>query len=210
MPLALMNTAWPYWINATTTQTTQAIWPAWTATSTATTIYQSWVTGQAQLQGMSSQQGYQAAHNRLGQQASAEQYARTFRAQQQPPVDEEYVRQQSVRRELERRAEEKALLLLNACLILEERLRLAQHGHIFVRGFSGCRYRIRKGRVGNVDVVSKEGRVTHALCAHPMIAVPDFDTMLAQKLALETDDESFCRTANRHPAHSEQIMPVIQ
>jgi hypothetical protein len=52
---------------------------------------------------------------------------------------------------------------------------------------------------GNVDVVGRDGKPTHRLCAHPNAGVPDFDTMLAQKLMLEHDDSAFFNVANKHP-----------
>lgn len=107
----------------------------------------------------------------------------------------------------EKRAEE--LLVQN--IALEERKRYREHGHIFVKGRSGCRYRIRKGRTGNVDVIDRDGRITHRLCAHPGENVPDCDTMLAQKLMLEVDDEAFIRLANRHEHHGDRnpVMPAL-
>ena len=57
-------------------------------------------------------------------------------------------------------------------------------------------YRIERGRSRNIAEVDDVGAVIRRLCAHPVEAVPDADTMLAQKLWLEADEEAFRRIAN--------------
>lgn len=74
-----------------------------------------------------------------------------------------------------------------------------------VRGASGDQYRVRKGRVGNVDRIDAAGRVVDRWCAHPAEFVPDCDTMLAQALMLETDDAHFRRMANMHPPTADRV-----
>ena len=58
------------------------------------------------------------------------------------------------------------------------------------------RYCIRRGRVGNLERVSEEGKLQVKYCVHPRSSLPDADTMLAQKLHLEHDDEEFLKIAN--------------
>lgn len=58
------------------------------------------------------------------------------------------------------------------------------------------RYRIRRGRSGNVDQVDAQGKVLRSFCIHPIMPVPDADTMLAQKLLLEADEATFLSVAN--------------
>lgn len=60
------------------------------------------------------------------------------------------------------------------------------------------RYRIKKGRVANIEELDAGGRVVARFCVHPAKYVPDYDTMLAQKLHLEHDDEALLKIANRH------------
>ena len=57
-------------------------------------------------------------------------------------------------------------------------------------------YRIARGRSRNIHEVNEAGVRLRTLCAHPAEAVPDADTMLAQKLWLEADEEAFRRIAN--------------
>lgn len=99
-------------------------------------------------------------------------------------------------------ARERAALLLNEALSEQQRLELADKGHFSLRVIDSKTqeerlYRIRRGRSGNVDRVDASGRVLNKFCIHPIIACPDEDTMLAQKLMLEHDEEKFLRTANR-------------
>ena len=57
-------------------------------------------------------------------------------------------------------------------------------------------YRIKRGRSRNIQEINEAGAVLRRLCAHPVEDVPDADTMLAQKLWLEADEEAFRRIAN--------------
>lgn len=58
-------------------------------------------------------------------------------------------------------------------------------------------YRIHRGRAGNVqELDGPQGRAIKKFCCHPLEHVPDADTMLAQKLMLEMNEELFLKTAN--------------
>lgn len=61
----------------------------------------------------------------------------------------------------------------------------------------GVLYQIMQGRSGNVRELDKAGKPIFSYCIHPRENVPDEDTMLAQKLLLETDLPTFKRIANR-------------
>lgn len=80
----------------------------------------------------------------------------------------------------------------------EQKEDYAKFGSFNVRTLRGERYRIRKEYAGNVDKLDKDGRVCAVYCAHPTGGVPVCDVMLAQKLMLEHDEESFLNVANRH------------
>lgn len=113
------------------------------------------------------------------------------------------------RREMERRqehivavaqrkeADDRAEVLLVDNLSARQRAEYREHRHFTVHGKSGYRYRVRRGRQGNIDVVNRDGVIEARLCAHPVEQVPDADTMLAQKLWLEHDDRAFEGMANR-------------
>ncbi len=98
----------------------------------------------------------------------------------------------------QKEAEDRAEKLLLENLSLQQQLDYRERNYFVINGKSGRRYRIRRARSGNIDVIDKKGRVEHRLCAHPNEWVPDPDTNLAQKLMLEHDEEGFHRIANRH------------
>lgn len=190
---------WYYWTTATvaSTATTTAIWTNLVGNSTATTTIATssdtcvyWVNANTTIQPPT---------------PTPEQVAR------QRADAERWRKQTEEERQKREAAERRAQELLEANLVLEERERLRKDNHIFVNGRSGCRYRIRKGRTGNIDVVDDKGKITHSLCAHPAEAVPDYDTMLAQKIMLEDDDIGFSRIANRntHYGNNDPIMPSL-
>lgn len=104
------------------------------------------------------------------------------------------------RRQERKAAEARAEELLHTSLTDAQRSDLKRDGFFFVDSKrEGRRYRIRKGRMGNVDVMER-GRVLHRLCAHPNVQCPDDDTRLAQKLMLEHMEDRFIGLANVHPA----------
>lgn len=97
-------------------------------------------------------------------------------------------------------AKQKAAAILDRHLTEDQRAQLARDRFFVVRGSKGRNYRINHGRARNVVEVDAEGKAVAHLCAHPGIACPDEDTMLAQKLMLETDEDSFLAVANRSAA----------
>lgn len=102
-------------------------------------------------------------------------------------------------------AQHKADILLNEFLTRRQRKSLKELGHFEVITPRGKTYRIRRGRSNNVREINEDGNEIAMLCAHPTEYVPDADTMLAQKLMLETAEEEFLRIANRSPIHGDPI-----
>lgn len=92
--------------------------------------------------------------------------------------------------------------LLREHLSERQKLDLSQKGYFeacAVNFKEGTRryYRIRRGRAGNVFLLDgSQGREIKKLCCHPLENVPDADTMLAQKLMIEMNEELFLKTAN--------------
>jgi hypothetical protein len=120
------------------------------------------------------------------QRASAQQAARAA-TERQRKIDDE-----------RKQAKDRAAQLLDSNLTDAQRSDLKRDGFFFVDSLHGNKYRIRRGRAGNVDRMKDCGKnVSHRLCAHPMDYIPDSDTMLAQKLLLEHDEDEFLRAANR-------------
>lgn len=92
-------------------------------------------------------------------------------------------------------AEAKAEVLLRQLLTPEQQDDLDKKRCFYLHS-GGKKYRIDRGRTGNVKLVDELDQVVESYCIHPSIACPDADTMLAQKLLLETDIETFERVAN--------------
>lgn len=202
-----INSIWYPWVEQTSTTTTIDIWPHWTATATTqnsiaitSNIYTGWVT--AYHQGMAVIAGNGA---QLQPQETPGQRAERDR------LNAEHQAKWETERALRKKAEERALELLIENLSLQQRLDLKERGHFFVNGRSGCRYRIRKGQSGNIDIINERGIITHRACVHPSIYVPDSDAMLGQKLRLEHDDVELIRIANRTVLMPEApVLPALQ
>lgn len=64
---------------------------------------------------------------------------------------------------------------------------ISQHGNT---------YRVSKARSWGVRKLEGD-MVTLRACAHPSEAVPDYDTMLAQMMWLQTDEDAFLKIANK-------------
>ena len=62
---------------------------------------------------------------------------------------------------------------------------------------SGKRYRIRYGVGMNINEIDSRGRALTGLCFVPIGTLVAGDTMLAQKIALETDEASALAVARR-------------
>lgn len=92
--------------------------------------------------------------------------------------------------------------LLREHLSERQKLDLSQKGYFEVCAVNfkeGSRryYRIYRGRAGNVFLLDgPQGQKVKKLCCHPLERVPDADTMLAQKLMIEMNEDLFLKTAN--------------
>lgn len=65
---------------------------------------------------------------------------------------------------------------------------------------SGTRYRIRFGVAANVHELDDNGCPTVGFCFVPLGRLVEGDVMLAQKIALETNETTVLAVANRFPA----------
>ena len=118
----------------------------------------------------------------------------------------------------ELRAQERVLAtargeeLLLSMLDENQREALRQDSMFAVIGSHGTVYRIRWGTSGNVDWIKPDGSVGGRLCAHPSMReswLPTADVMLAQVLALRTDEREFCRVANVHVGRRPPVMEMV-
>jgi hypothetical protein len=72
-----------------------------------------------------------------------------------------------------------------------------------VVGSAGGRYRVERGVLGNIVALAPDGRPTHRLCVHPDEGLPLADMLVAQTLALQSDEPGVLRLANRHALRAE-------
>lgn len=97
-------------------------------------------------------------------------------------------------------AQKRALRLLRSTLTAEQQRQLDDHQAFEVLTANGtARYLVARGRSGNVYKLDAKGQPIKRFCVHPGVWCPDEDTMLSQKLLLETNPLEFERMANVHP-----------
>ena len=97
-------------------------------------------------------------------------------------------------------AEQKALDLLKQWLSSVQLAQYERTGRFDVTGcHSGKRYRICRGRQMNVHELDQNGVQIAVWCFGPEGCLPVSDIMLAQKIALETDEHAALAVANRCP-----------
>ena len=98
-------------------------------------------------------------------------------------------------------AEQKARKLLTQWLSPVQLVQYARKGHFEVTGcHSGKRYRIRSERQMNIDELDDRNRTVAVWCFGPVGMLPIGDIMLAQKIALETDESASLTIANGNGA----------
>ena len=95
-------------------------------------------------------------------------------------------------------AEQKALTLLRFWLSPEQAEQYDSQKHFEVVGSdTGTRYRIRRGRMMNIDQLDSAGNKVCTLCFLPVGNKAASDCMLAQKIALETFECEALAIANQ-------------
>lgn len=110
-----------------------------------------------------------------------------------------YELQLAEERRLRKIAENKAYDLLMRHLTPEQRDEYERLERFHVVAPGGNIYRIKRGSHGNIKLLEDDGeglREVESLCVAPGGAIPAFDSMLAQKLWLETDEKEIRRVAN--------------
>ena len=98
-------------------------------------------------------------------------------------------------------AEQKAHALLCAWLSPEQAQQYNSQKQFEVIGSdTGTRYRIRHGRMVNIDQLDPAGKKICTWCVVPEENLAASDCMLAQKIALETFETKALAIANQRPA----------
>jgi hypothetical protein len=196
---AILTATMPSITTSNSTLDTNVIWTVWNSQLQATMANANSATLTANISTANTLTMTQlatvwGAWNAQLQNATPEQVAEAQRRHQEQTARHAQV--QVERTAAEKRAEK----LLQDHLSPKQREELAANRFFTVAsiGKDGQRrtYRIHRGRSRNVQQVDASGRVLKTLCAHPAMLVPDPDTMLAQKLMLESQEEDFLRIAN--------------
>jgi hypothetical protein len=204
---ASTSTVWSIWAagnTATATDASNTPWYEWNlattnGTASTTNVWSNWQTGDARIT-FDPQPSNEMLGNTPETRARAreilemrEEQERRWAAERQR--HEEVQRQRNVKLEA---ARIEARGLLESVLNDVQKASLEEEDWFLVIGKSGSVYRLRRGRVGNVDLLGPDGRVLRKYCVHPGTHLPNFDDLAAQKLHLENDDESLVQMANVH------------
>ncbi|MGY8681961.1 hypothetical protein Q2941_29890 [Bradyrhizobium sp. UFLA05-153] len=98
----------------------------------------------------------------------------------------------------ERTPEGRSLRLLREWLSPMQREQFVRKGYFEVIGSaSGKPYRVHLGRSANVCALDENGHPKEGLCFMPVGDLPIGDVMLAQKIALETDENEVNEVARK-------------
>jgi hypothetical protein len=217
MPVSTTAGAWHYWNNTSTSTTITStsnnyIWTSWTTgTSTGTTNSIITVANNTWVDWII--QDERTIHNRRHRGAPAVITAdERERHERERRYWEERAREANARaaEEAKKReaAEKRAEELLMSVLSEEQRQTFKKDGHFIVRR-GDRRYRIRRGWSGNVDVIDRDGRLSHRMCIHPRENVPICDNLVAQKLMLEACEDHMISVANKHPIWESERRPIL-
>jgi hypothetical protein len=113
---------------------------------------------------------------------------------------ERKIREEAALKEAERQrlSNEKALELLMEVLDEGQQAMMRKDGSFVVIGQkTGKKYRIKKGLVGNVELLDDGDKTFERWCFHVPYGIPEHDNMVAQKLMLELHEEDAIRMANK-------------
>lgn len=198
-----------YYIDSgTTTSTASTVWRIWSSaagdypscnesslslyeceytTTTATTVWHRWTDAHYIAVPHEPLSAEEAAVLAAQQQAEAEEHRRRAAEAEKVAAEE---------RKKAEEAEARAEQLLRQHLSDEQLADYDAHGHIHVIGADGVRYRLEKKWSGNI-LEFKGDRAVARYCVHPRERIPVHDSIMAQKLMLETDPASLKKIANR-------------
>lgn len=208
------NSVWTTWTTTTTTASTYETWNAWIGeTNTAVTAYtastasnniiwRSWVDAGA----ADTWDQWTTVEYVTGDNYNAKPYVDNRTAEQKAADD---ARIAAERADIARKAKEaedarkaailRARELLHSMLDVKQREQLQTSRFFEVISKNSRRtYRIHQGTHGNVKLLDDKGNEITSYCAQPDF-VPTEDSMLAQKLMIEHEEEAFLKVANATP-----------
>lgn len=137
------------------------------------------------------------------------------------PTADERAHARQTQEDLRRESRERAVVreaatvvaeeLLSSVLTEDQRQSWRLNGYFEVIGSHGTLYRLHRGVSGNVEWVRPDGEVGGRLCAHPSMRekwLPTPDVLLAQMLALSTNERAWLAHANVHRGNRPQLVGV--
>jgi hypothetical protein len=103
--------------------------------------------------------------------------------------------------------EARGMKLLREWLSPKQLQSFDRHGHFDIIGSeTATRYRIHTGTALNIEQLKENGRPFCAWCVVPKGELVAGDVMLAQKIALETDERATLSVAIRYPGARSRMM----
>jgi hypothetical protein len=101
--------------------------------------------------------------------------------------------------------------LLRQCLTPDQRKSFADKGYLEVTGcHSGKRYRIYYATLSNIRLLDDNVMPCVGLCLVPVQTLPLGDVLLAQKIALETDERAALAAAYSFPTTSRPLQRSLR
>lgn len=181
------------WTTSTTTaSTTLANWTGWVSDTSGTYATSSAVFNADTAWSIWTTTGTATTYSTL---TTAPAYSPEQEAQWKAER-EEVQRRATAAEQTRREACERAKRLLDSMLDHQQREQLKKDRFFeVIAKHSRRRYRIRYSTHGNVRLLDDTGREVISYCAQPN-GVPTEDSMLAQKLQIEHDEDAFLRVAN--------------
>lgn len=188
---------WYAWSAGTTTATSSDTWAYWvdegtgTATASAATATKIWV----QWNGTTAGVTYNVSP-RHAYQPPTEEEQKKIDAERIERAEKERIRQEKEKKDREE-ADKRAEELLKKHLDQKQREQYEKDKKFRVRSKDGAEFELASLWSGNAVELTPDGKRLARFCIHPREYVPIPDLLLAQKLMLETDPETFRKTANR-------------
>lgn len=190
---------WATWTNAATTSVQVNFWHNWCEESHITRASSDYRVFRAWTEVHELEMAIHARDRRYNPieviESEAEKRARLAREEQYRRDRAEQDRRFAEEAAKRKKAEETAMELLMGFLSKEQREMLKKLNYFLVTAKSGRIYRIEQGSHGNVKVVDKNNRMLEKLCIQPT-GVPYGDSMLMQKMMIETAEDVFRKHAN--------------
>lgn len=190
------GSVWRYWAASATTATTAAYsdttWRHWTNQDTsAMTTASTWTTWASTTSGVYTVKAQSAP----AQTPTVESIAEYNRRQAVQLAESMRLHKEREAKHLAAKARAEQTLCEH--LTEEQEKAWKENRAIFVTSQSGRRFKIKEGRAHNIYELNEHGEAIREYCVHVEPYIPDADNVLAQKLALQHNEDALLRLANK-------------